>query len=488
MDILTRRLRDLATHIKTIFDGLNSRLTKIEGVGADATRTALSGKQPLDATLTALSGANWVSGTQLLSLTAADTITLKTVGAAAGNILDKAAGDGLYQPIGTYLTANQAITLSGDASGSGTTAITVTIGANKVTRAMLAQATGATILGATGAGNVSDLTAAQAKTFLAIVAADVGGLGYFATGTDAANLTGTVAAGRLPAFAGGDVTSSAGSVVLTIGANKVTRSMMAATAGATILGSTGAGNVADLTAAQVKTFLAIANTDVSGLGTASTASTGTSGHTVPFLDGANTFSAAVSGTSFTGSGAGTFAGVKSSNDNWLRADGQLQLSSSSGVLLLYAHGSGNFAFENSNETVQNVTIDNSGNLAAVGSILSKHVTAGIGYATGAGGTISQATSKSTGVTLNKVCGQITMNAAALASVTGVSFTVTNSAVAATDTIDLVLQSGNTTAGTYNYQVDKVSAGSFVIWVKNISAGSLSEALVFNFSVKKAVTS
>jgi hypothetical protein len=79
-----------------------------------------------------------------------------------------------------------------------------------------------------------------------------------------------------------------------------------------------------------------------------------------------------------------------------------------------------------------------------------------------------------------------MNAAALAANAGVSFAVTNSQVAATDTIDLCLASGNAAAGTYNYQVDKVSAGSFVIWVRNISGSSLSEALVFNFSVKKAV--
>src|SRR6476469_4242173 len=104
----------------------------------------------------------------------------------------------------------------------------------------------------------------------------------------------------------------------------------------------------------------------------------------------------------------------------------------------------------------------------------------MGYATGAGGTVIQLTSKSTGVTINKPCGQITMSAAALAANASVAFTVTNSQVAATDTIDLVLGSGNATTGTYNYQVDKVGAGSFVIWLKNISAGSLSEALTFNF--------
>ena len=79
-----------------------------------------------------------------------------------------------------------------------------------------------------------------------------------------------------------------------------------------------------------------------------------------------------------------------------------------------------------------------------------------------------------------------MNAASLAAGASAFFTVSNSEVAATDTIDLVLASGNAGAGTYNYQVDKVGAGSFTVWVKNVSAGALSEALVFNFSVTKAV--
>lgn len=47
----------------------------------------------------------------------------------------------------TYLTGNQSITLSGDVSGSGSTAITTAIGTNKVTVGMLAQAGANTILG-----------------------------------------------------------------------------------------------------------------------------------------------------------------------------------------------------------------------------------------------------------------------------------------------------------------------------------------------------
>ena len=59
-----------------------------------------------------------------------------------------------------------------------------------------------------------------------------------------------------------------------------------------------------------------------------------------------------------------------------------------------------------------------------------------GYVTGDGGAVTQSTSKSTGVTLSKKCGQITLNGAALAAGLTVSFTLTNTTVAATDIIVL----------------------------------------------------
>lgn len=108
----------------------------------------------------------------------------------------------------------------------------------------------------------------------------------------------------------------------------------------------------------------------------------------------------------------------------------------------------------------------------------------LGYGA-SGGAVTQATSKSTGVTLNKVCGQITMNNAALAAATAVSFTVTNSTIAATDTVIVSIASG-ATAGAYTLQVDAVAAGSFQISLRNHTAGSLSEAVIINFSIIKAV--
>lgn len=126
-------------------------------------------------------------------------------------------------------------------------------------------------------------------------------------------------------------------------------------------------------------------------------------------------------------------------------------------------------------------------LHADSGLKSIHDTNGVGYGTGAGGTVTQATSKATGVTLNKVCGQITMNNAALAAATSVSFTLTNSAIAATDTVIVNIQSA-ATVDAYTITVTAVAAGSCRIQLRNESAGSLSEALVLNFAVIKAVTS
>lgn len=112
----------------------------------------------------------------------------------------------------------------------------------------------------------------------------------------------------------------------------------------------------------------------------------------------------------------------------------------------------------------------------------------LGYATGAGGTVTQAANKSTGVTINKTVGQITMNNAALAANTSVTFIVTNSAVAATDVIIANIKEGEVTPGSYDVIVNTISSGSFRLTVRNITAGSLSEAVVISFAVIKGATS
>jgi hypothetical protein len=119
-------------------------------------------------------------------------------------------------------------------------------------------------------------------------------------------------------------------------------------------------------------------------------------------------------------------------------------------------------------------------LAATGAVTSSG-TAGVGYATGAGGTVTQATSRTTGVTLNKTTGAITMFSAA-GTTTAATFTVTNSTVAATDVIILNQKSGT---DLYDLMVTAVAAGSFNLTFRT-TGGTTTETPVFNFAVIKAV--
>ena len=126
---------------------------------------------------------------------------------------------------------------------------------------------------------------------------------------------------------------------------------------------------------------------------------------------------------------------------------------------------------------------NAGAIFGGSSIRSTSATGGIGYATGAGGAVTQGTSRTTGVTLNNVCGAITLFTAA-GSATWQSFTVTNSVVAATDTIIVNQRSGT---DLYMMHVTAVAAGSFRISFAT-TGGTTSEAPVFNFAVIDAVSS
>jgi len=123
------------------------------------------------------------------------------------------------------------------------------------------------------------------------------------------------------------------------------------------------------------------------------------------------------------------------------------------------------------------TVSSTGSITTTG--------AAIGYATGAGGTVTQATNKSNGVTINKITGLITMNNASLAANTTVAFTVTNSTVAATD-VPVVAISGAASAG-YQISVTDVSNGSFRISLLNATGGALVEAVEISFVIIKGVT-
>jgi hypothetical protein len=120
-------------------------------------------------------------------------------------------------------------------------------------------------------------------------------------------------------------------------------------------------------------------------------------------------------------------------------------------------------------------------VAATGAVTSSG-TAGIGYATGAGGTVTQQTSRTTSVQIDEICGSITMFSAA-GSATAATFTVNNSTVGVNDVIILNQRSGT---NPYEFVVTAVAAGSFNINFRSIS-GTATDAPVINFAVIKAVT-
>jgi hypothetical protein len=121
-------------------------------------------------------------------------------------------------------------------------------------------------------------------------------------------------------------------------------------------------------------------------------------------------------------------------------------------------------------------------------IHSASASGGVGYTTGAGGTVAQGSGsgKATGVTLNTVTGLITMDGAVLNAGTIVSFTLTNGSILSTDTLILQHNSGGT-VGAYTFSAQPGS-GSAVINVRNATAGNLTEAPVIRFTVIKSVSS
>jgi hypothetical protein len=104
-----------------------------------------------------------------------------------------------------------------------------------------------------------------------------------------------------------------------------------------------------------------------------------------------------------------------------------------------------------------------------------------GYATGAGGAVTQITSRTTAVTLNKACGQITMFNAA-GSTTAASFTVNNTQMTAASTVILSQKSGS---NKYILLVTGVNANSFEITFYT-TGGTASDTPVINFAIINAV--
>lgn len=143
----------------------------------------LGEKQPLDGDLTALAA---LSGTGFLKRTGSETYALDT---------------------NAYLTGNQTVTLSGDVTGLGATAITATIANDAISNSKLANMTTATIKGRTtaGTGDPEDLTATQATALLNAFTSSLKGLTP-ASGGGTANFLRADGTWAAPAGGGGSST------------------------------------------------------------------------------------------------------------------------------------------------------------------------------------------------------------------------------------------------------------------------------------------
>jgi hypothetical protein len=131
----------------------------------------------------------------------------------------------------------------------------------------------------------------------------------------------------------------------------------------------------------------------------------------------------------------------------------------------------------SNATPQ-ATIDNRGNLTVVGSGL-------LGYSTGSGGNVVQATSKTTAVTLNKSAGRITTAATSMTTNQSMYFTLNNTQISANDVV-VLNASGRNSA--YLVTTQSVHAGNANVRIVNVTAGTLAETVDINFAVIKVTQS
>lgn len=160
--------------------------------------------------------------------------------------------------------------------------------------------------------------------------------------------------------------------------------------------------------------------------------------------------------------------------------GQLEEDSSFNAVIFKNTYSTSGVFTWKADTAERMRIDSSGNVLVTSA-------ASLGYGTGSGGSVTQATSKGTGVTINKANGRITMNNAALGAGNTAVFLVSNSLVASTDTVILNVNDG-ARGDLYNAWVWYVIGGGFYVALKNIGTLSYSDAVVLNFAVIKATTS
>lgn len=242
--------------------------------GSTATTVTINFSGAYDANTSSNVTINPIVGPAIVAL--ASTMT----GAGSG-FLKKSSADTYSLDTSTYITTNQTITLSGDVSGSGTTAITTAIGANKVTLAQMAQMATASLLGraTAGTGNPEVLSVSNVQTLLGLGSAAYvntvpvtnGGTGQTTLQSAINALTGAVTTGYYLRGNGTNV------VMSTIQAGDVPT-----------LNQNTSGNAATVTNATLTTALTVNTGTVTLIGNVVNTSTLTIGVGASSISGSNT--------------------------------------------------------------------------------------------------------------------------------------------------------------------------------------------------------
>jgi len=439
-------VQNIGTGSTPTFSGLNVT-TVINGIvitdpaGPSATLTLVSGS-----TL-ATSGANSIT----LTSTGTTNVTLPTTG--------------------TLATVNGSL---GNATATTINKVTITTPA---TSATLTIANGKTFT----ASNTVTLTATDGSTLAIGGGGTLAALAYLASvDCSGSQVTGTLAAGRFPALAG-DVTTIAGSLTTFIGNNVVTYAKFQQVAASSLVGNA-TGSLANAAGITLGTSLTFSGSTINTVQDIRTSAS-------PTFAGATFTSSTIAGPTINGGSSsgqgGYFLWQRTGAANpFFLGHRSAILGGTSGNALLYSSGDN---IELAPAATATVLLTTTASTFAT-QILSTYASAGSGYATGAGGSVTQTTSRTTGVTLSKPCGQITTNTTSLAAGATAKFTVTNTLVASSDHVDVSIQSGTTTDAT-RVRVQSVAAGSFTIVVENGHASTAETgAIVINFAVTKVVTS
>jgi filamentous hemagglutinin len=342
----------------------------------------------------------------------------------------------------------------------------------------------------TNAVNVAATTAASSTTTGAlIVAGGVGVAGNLYVGGD---IFGNVS---ITDISTGNVTA-AGNVV---SGNIVTTGLITATGNVTggnvitpglasVTGNITGGNISTAGLATVTGNITAGNVNTAGLITA-TGNVGGGNLNTPGL---------VSATANVVGGNITTAGIVSATANItggniitggiVSATGNISAGNiSAGDIAITGNISDTSALTITSGSGGNITLSPAGivvataNIFGTGGVFSNSITAGVGYALGAGASIVQSGNRAAGVIINSMCGAITLVSAA-GNTVPTTFTMTNTTIAQADTIILNQRSGT---NLYNLLVSNVQAGSANITVFT-TGGTVTEAPVINFAVFKAV--